>query len=362
VVVPLVAALVAALWARRDRAWLGALLWLAFATGNLDGLSGAGLVPGLWAHPLGALGLVATAAAVLALARVAERRWAWAVLAAAVAAGWLAAAAFWSALGEGVTPLGPLSRLLLVSLQQGLWLPLGAYGLVRRGEPASRALVAAGAALLLVPWPGVALEPWGPHAVYRLGLMLAAVAPLAEVCGLVGAALAARLPALRPRSALALGAALLLAGPGPGSFLVWWHPVQLDALYADSLDPVPSAIVQVAAAVRSHTGPQAVIVAAPEYAGAVTALAGRRVVRAPGFGRLDDSDDRWRAEQRVIEGRPGDRLVRRYGVSHVLLAPGDFVDRGLLRPEDLAARGPFTLVYQDAAGFRLYAVTPAPQL
>jgi hypothetical protein len=356
-VIPLLAVLVAVLWSRRDLAWLAGLLWLAFATGDLDGLTPAGLVPGLWAHPFGALGLVATALLVLAGARIWKGGAAAPVLALGVVAGWVAAAIFWGRLGEAVTPLRGLERLLLVTLQQGLWLPLGAYGLWRHGDAAARALAAAGAVLLLVPWPdSVALEPWGPHALYRLGLVLAAAAPVGQVCGDCGAWLRPHLPALARRDDRAVGAGLLLLALAPGAFLVWWHPVQLDPVFASGLDPVPPAVVEIAAAVRAHAGPQAVVVAAPGYAAPLMTLAGRRVLRAPLLARSDDEDLRWRAEEKVLAGRTGDRLVQRYGVSHVLVGPGDFIDRGLERPEDLESRGPFTLVYDHGAGIRLYAI------
>jgi len=355
-VIPLLAAAVALVWARRDAAWLAGILWLAFATGDLDGLSGAGLVPGLWAHPLGTLGLLATALAVLGLARLAKGA-AWTALAGIVVLAWVAAGIAWARLGEPVTPLRFVERLWLLTLQQGPWLPLGIYGLVRHGDAAARTLVAAGAVTLLMPWPSaVALEPWGPHAVYRLGLVLAAAPPIGAACAECGAWLRPRLPTLARGDDRALGTALLLAALAPGAFLVWWHPAQLDPVFAESLTPVPSGLVAVAAAVRAHTGPQSVVVAGPGFVATVTTLAGRRVVRDPFLFRPDDADLRWRAEEKVLAGRTADRLVQRYGVSHVLVAPGDFVDRGLLRPEDLETRGPFTLVYWHPAGIRLYAL------
>lgn len=356
VVVPVIGALLYLFWSRRDRAWVASLLWLAFATGDLDALRGAGVVPGLWSHPIGALGLVATVAAVVLGARD-DRRWIPVGIAVAVA--WIAAAAWWGRLGEPVSPTSAVQRVLLVTLDQGLWLPLGWYALLRRGEPASRALALAGLAMLLMPAP-VRIEAWGPHALYRLGLIMSASALVAEACATLGAALKRRVSVLSEVSDRRLGIAALLVVLAPGSFLVWWHPVQLDPVMAGSLDRVPAVVVEVAEAVRARTPPIAVVMASEEYAPALAALAGRRVLRAPALAQPDDGDARWTVEEKVLAGHTSDRLVQRYGVSHVLVAPGDFVDRGLARPEDLGRRGPYQLIYQHREGFRLYAISAPP--
>jgi hypothetical protein len=355
-VVPLVGQILFHFWTRRDRAFMGALLWLAFPTGDLDALRGGGLLPGLWAHPLGALGLIATTLLVLVGTRNPRGR-RWLVAGALVAAAWLAAGVFWARLGEGVSPLGALARLMLVTLDQGLWLPLGWYGLLRRGEPTSRALVFAGLLLVLVPWPAmVRLEPWGPLALYRLGLILAAAAPAAELCTLLGGAVKRARWAPEDLADVRAGAAAALLALAPGSFPVWWTPVQLDGTFAESLDPVPGVLGEVAAAVRDNTASDAVVLAGPEYAPAVAALGGRRVLRAPALGPVPDADARWRAEDRILAGRPDAPAARPFGVTHVLMAIGDFAEQGLESPEQLAARPGFRLVWSHPEGIRLYAL------
>jgi hypothetical protein len=355
--IPLAGILLHQLWTRRDRAWTGALLWLAFPTGDLDGLSAAGLLPGTWAHPLGAAGVLASLLAVLVAARNRYTR-RWVVVGSVLAALWVAAGVQWARLGEGTTPLGIVDRLLLVSVRQGLWLPVGWYGLLRRGEPAARALVLAGlVAFVLPPTAVLRIEPWGPLALYRLGLMMGAAAPAAEAAAYIGAALKRRVASLGGVSDIRVGAAAALLALAPGSFPVWWQPVQLDPVFAESLDAVPAIVVEAAAAVRAQTPPQAVVVAGPEYAPAVGALAGRRLLRLP-FRRAHDEDNRWRAEDRVLAGRPEAPAARPYGVTHVLIGVGDFADHGITAPEELAGRG-FRLLWQHPEGVRLYAVPPA---
>jgi len=355
-VVPLIGFVLYQLWSRRDRAFVGALLWLAFPTGDLDGLRGPGVLPGLWAHPLGALGLLTSVIVVLVVARD-PRGWRWAFVGVALAAAWLAAGAFWARLGESTTSVNAFHRVLLVTLDQGLWFPLGWYGLVRRGEPASRALALAGLALFLLPWPAlVRVEPWGPLALYRLGLILGAAGPAAELCARAGAALKRARATLAEVPDLRVGAAAALLALAPGSFPVWWSPVQLDAVFAESLDRVPGVVAEVADAVRTHAPPQSVVLAGPEYAPAVAALAGRRVLRAIALVPAPDEDERWKAEERVLAGRADAPAAKRYGVTHVLVAVGDFAEQGVESPELLVSRPGFRLVWQHPAGIRLYEV------
>ena len=185
---------------------------------------------------------------------------------------------------------------------------------------------------------------------------MAAAGPVAELCAVAGAAAKRAHAGLENVVELRLGMAALLAVLAPGSFLVWWPPVQLDAVMAESLDPVPRVLVEVADAVRRHTGAESVVMASVENAPVVAALAGRRVLRAPSLVQPPDADARWLVEQKVLAGRTTDRLVRRYGVSHVLVAPGDFLDRGLEGPEELERLAAVQLVYVHPEGYRLYAL------
>jgi hypothetical protein len=188
---------------------------------------------------------------------------------------------------------------------------------------------------------------------------MAAAGPVAELCAAAGAALKRARASLANVVEVRLGMAALLAVLAPGSFLVWWPPVQLDAMMAESLDPVPRVLVEVADAVRRHTGTESVVMASVENAPVVAALAGRRVLRAPSLVEPPDADARWLVEQKVLAGRTTDRLMRRYGVSHVLLAPGDFADRGLERPEGLEGTASVKLAYAHPEGYRLYRLDTA---
>jgi len=61
-----------------------------------------------------------------------------------------------------------------------------------------------------------------------------------------------------------------------------------------------------------------------------------------------------------LSGRDPGRLGDLYGLTHVFIAPGDFLSYGIRSPEDLARQPRFRLLYSDAAGFRVYAIARAP--
>lgn len=348
-VVILLGALIHGLWPARAHAALGALLWLAFSTGDLDALRGLGVVPGVWTHPGASLAVVASVAAVLALFRWARVERAWPVSATLVALGW-----WWCTAPSD--RLDVSAALLALTLDQGLWLPLGWFGLARRPEPASRALALAGGIVVVAAAlpASVAADAWGGHALYRVGLVLAAAAPVSEICATMGRRLAGRLR-LPSSDPIRVGAAVLLLALLPGSFLAWWDPSRLDPVASASLRPIRPAIVDAMEWIRQRTPPDAVILAGAQQAPAVAALAGRRVLRAPTLGLTPDDADRRRAEERVLLGHVSNRLAARYGVSHVLVAPGDFGEYWLA-VEPLEARGPFRLVHRDRESVSLYEV------
>jgi hypothetical protein len=349
IVVIALGVLIHGLWPSRRSAALGAVLWLAFSTGDLDALRGLGVVPGIWTHPGSSLALVASVASVFAWCRSAPLARAWVAPAVLLALGW-----WWSTASSG--GLDPAAALLALTLDQGLWLPLGWYGLARRRDPSSRILALAGAIVVVAATlPGkAAADPWGGHAVYRLGLILAAAAPVSEICTAVGGRLSRRLRPLRDAAPARVGAGVLLLALLPGSFLTWWDPSRLDPVAAASLPPMRPAIVEALEWIRGQTPTSAVILASPQHAPAVAALAGRRVLRAPTVVAPPDDADRRRAEERMIFGHVSNRLAARYGVSHVLLAPGDFGEYWLAL-EPLESRGPFRLVHR-ADGVSVYEV------
>jgi hypothetical protein len=339
---------VAALWARRDAALLGASLWLAFGTGELDAFGGGGFVSGIWPRPLATLVIVLLVPLLLALARLVPRAGAALGLAAALGLVWVPLA---------VPPPGLLVGLRWLTLDQGLWLPLGVYGLVRSRDAASRALVLGGGLVVLAAMVGAGIEAWAGHALYRLGLLLAAIGPVASLCAALGRALAAQ-PRLSARGLepLALGTAVLFGSAVPGSFLAWWDPPKLDPMAKASLAPLSPNLLGPMQWIRRETPRDAVFMANPEYSAAIASLAGRRVLRSPLLEEARDDERRVRTERVTLSGRDAAPLRARYRVSHLLVAPGDFRAHGLRAPEDLAGRPGFRLLYSDAEGLRVYAL------
>ena len=341
---------IALAWGRREHAGLAAGLWLAFGTGELDAVDGAGFVSGIWAHPLACLAVMGGVPLLLGLCRLLRRPGAAWPAALAVAGGlWLVPA---PQPGPGLAV-----ALLWLVPDQGLWLPLGLVGLVRSRDAAPRALALGGALAVLASGCGVSLDAWGGHAAYRVGLLLAASQPIAGLAEQVGGALSGH-PRLAGRglSPAALGLALLFAAAVPGSFLAWWDPPKLDPVAKASLAPLSPNLLAPMAWIRRETPPGAVFMADEDYSAAIAALAGRRVLRAPLLGRPADDERRVRTERVTLSGRDPGPLRTRYGVSHVLVAPGDFRVHGLRAPEDLEGRGRFRRLYSDAEGLRVYEI------
>jgi hypothetical protein len=343
---PLLGPIVHVLWGRRPIAAHAALLWLSFATGELEALRDVGLAGGLWSRPEVALALPVLVAAVLGLSRPRLGGRAWPLIAAAAAAVAMAC------------PVGPPrlafpSALMLLTLDQGPWLYLGAYGLVRRGDPASRALAAAGALLVLAHAACGQVDALAAHALYRLGLLLGAAPVVADLCERAGRWMASRRLGLEPSAA---GTAALVALLVPGSFLAWWDPTRIDPIAGASVPTLAGPLYEVTDWIRNETPPPAVVLASEDYAPAVAALAGRRVLRAPTLSQPSDEWRRLRAQAAVLEGRDPRKHVARYGVTYVLIAPSEFAEHGLTTPGDLAALDHFGLRYQHPEGYRVYEI------
>jgi hypothetical protein len=344
VVVP-AAALVIALAGGRRETTLAAILWVGAGTGAQETLRGLGFVPGLWARPGAALVWVASVAVVLLVCR---SRWPRAGLAAGVLV-----VAGWMALGAR-DPRPPLAdALLALSLDQHVWLLAGLVGL--RRDRAARALVGAGAALVLVRAVGGPGDAWAGAALVRLGLVLAAATWLEGLAtaDLVPARLArwcARWGIRPERLPTALAVALCLAG----GFLAWWDPVRTDALAKASLEPVPDALRDAMEWMRANSDRESSVLVHPDYAGAVAVLGARRVLRAPGLVEAGDDERRLRLERAVLAGHPPPALLQRYSLRYVFLAPGQFQEYGLEQPEDLERRGGVRLAYANAKGMHVY--------
>ncbi len=292
---------IALLWPRRP-ASLAAVLWAAGSTGALDSLRGIGFLDLLWRRPSRAIAWTTGTLVVLALSRVLVCRWraltaAVLVVITAVCVG-------------GTTirlPIGETAMLL--TFDQHVWLAAGIVGLVVARDPLAVTLVARG----------------GSIALGRRAIPTDRLVPAAAVT-------------------------LLLAG----AYVTWWDPPRLDALARESLAPVAEPLVDAMDWIRQHTDPRASFIANEDYAPAVAALAGRRVLRAPSLLIAADDERRRRLEQAVFAGRWPEPLRRRYDLRYVFLAPGQFTEYALEAPEDLEARGHFRLLYRNDKGMRLY--------
>jgi len=252
--------------------------------------------------------------------------------------------------------LGLAQTCLLLTLDQGPWLPLAVWGLWRGAWVVARLLVAAGAVLVLAGtvW---SIDPWGGHAVYRLGLLLAACGPVDVLIRRAGDTLVA-LPSLsRYRDPQRLGLAALIAALVPGSFLAWWNPVRLDPLAEASVYPEASRIAAVMQWIRVSTPKDAVFLAPPAYGPDIAVLAGRRVLRAPLLGEARDEVRRQRVERLVLAGRGPRGPLDYYNLRYVFLPLQGFPERGIDGPEDLTGRADLTLRYA-ADEFRIYELTP----
>ena len=333
----------------RARGPLAASLWLAFSTGDLETLRGMGIVPGLWSHPWLALAVIALLLLALLPLSAALRA------AAVLGAGLLLLRAPLAAAPE--PGLGIAQSCLLLTLDQGPWLPLAAWGLGSGAAAAARALVAAGAGLVMAGAAGL-VDPWGGHVLYRVGLLLAACGPVESLALRAGEAVLAARPSLsRHGDARGFGLAVLVVAFVPGSFLAWWNPVRLDPVAEASVYPHSSRIVAVADWIRRGTPPGAAFLAPPEYGPDIAVLAGRRVLRAPALGEAPDEVRRQRVERLVLAGRPPEGPLRFYNLRYVFLAPGGFPDHGIRGPEDLDAR-PGLVLRHAADEFRIYEITP----
>ncbi len=335
---------IALLWPRRP-ASLAAVLWAAGSTGALDSLRGIGFLDLLWRRPSRAIAWTTGTLVVLALSRVLVRRWraltaAVLVVITAVCVG-------------GTTirlPIGETAMLL--TFDQHVWLAAGIVGLVVARDPLAVTLVGGAATLVVLSSAGW-VDAWAAAAYYRLGLVLAATQAIEEVVAPLargGSIALGRRAIPTDRLVPAAAVTLLLAG----AYVTWWDPPRLDALARESLAPVAEPLVDAMDWIRQHTDPRASFIANEDYAPAVAALAGRRVLRAPSLLIAADDERRRRLEQAVFAGRWPEPLRRRYDLRYVFLAPGQFTEYALEAPEDLEARGHFRLLYRNDKGMRLY--------
>ncbi|PYQ16799.1 MAG: hypothetical protein DMF80_03495 [Acidobacteria bacterium] len=344
-VLPVLGVLVHSLWPRREDAPVAATLCLLFSTGDLDAARGVGFVPGLWAHPGSALLLLLIMAATLVLGRLAVREVVATGLGAAAMASWLVV----HGASEG---LGLADATLLLTLDQVPWCLLAAWGWPRLA-PAGRALILGGAALVLLSALPLGIDGWGSESFYRFGLLLASAQPLSSLLRQAAAVLGRR-RALAGFAPASLSPALLVLAGAPTCFLTWWTPTRTDRLMDESREPIAERLRTAMAWVRRETPSSSVFLASPDYAPEIAVLGGRRVLRAPTLLVADDDDRRDRAEDKVLRGRALGKLGGLYGLTHVFIAPGDFLSFGIAGPEELEKRGRFRLRYRDSSELRVY--------
>ncbi len=351
-VLPAAALAIAWLWGRPE-AGLAAILWMGGATSTLDALRGTGFLTGLWSRPLASLSWIAVVAAVFIVARLPLSR------RAAVAIGVLVVSS-WAAVGRHGPALGLVDALLALTLDNHVWLLLGAAGLQRRRDPAACALITGGALLVLAHALGGPGDAWAGAAFFRIGLVLAATEwIMAKAPALAPARVSERIARTLARFGVAverLPQASIVVLVLAGGLLAWWDPPRTDPVAKESLEPVPEALAEAMEWLRTHTPPQAAVLAAESYAGAVPILGGRRVLRAPGLLTAPDEERRLRLQRAVLAGHPPPALLQRYGLRYLFIALGDFRDEGVAHPEDLDALGTLRLVYANAKGMRVYEI------
>ncbi len=344
-----VALLVALLLPTRERAPLGAALWLAFPSCELELIRGDGFLGVPWRRPEGLATLVPVVAVLFLLGRA--RRFAWPALGAGIA---LATA--WAALVPRAVEPGrlPIGGFLTLTLDQGPFLLLGAWGVSRGVDATTRFLLVVGALLVAVAQAApFFLDAWCGQVLYRLGILLASCGPIEELERRVGAFVRSFLPLAR-LSAAAVGRALLLAVAVPASALAWWSPIQLDGRVGErSVEPLSRQLLEAMDWIRHQTDARAVFVASPEYAPAVAAVAGRRVLRAPTLAQPPDSVRR-QAQKAAVEGLP-DPTLARFGVGYVLVGPGETEELGLNETE-AEGRGLREVFRGEDGGFIVYAL------
>jgi hypothetical protein len=332
--------IVFALWSRREAALTGASLWLAFATSDLEAARGLGVLPGAWSHPESALLLPALVGFALLLARLPGRLGA-------------PAAALVGLLALGLRGAGPplgWDAVLLLTLDQMPWFLLAALAARHVSDPASRGLLAGGGLVVALGSIG---DAWLGQALFRLGLLLTVATASAEPLRRIGERATIAWPRLAGPAPERLGLALVLCTFVPSAFATWWDPPRTDPVARASQEPISPALGPVMSFIREQTPPDAVFLASPDYAPAVSVFGGRRVLRAPSVLVTADDGRRVRMEGAILAGRPPGDGPR---VGFVLLAPGDFKARGIGRPEDLDGRPGFRARYADAAGYRVYEV------
>jgi hypothetical protein len=342
---------IAGLWGRRE-ARLAAILWIGAATGALDAARGLAFVPLLWSRPRASLLWVATAAAVFVLARVRVPDRVRVIFGAVVVLAW-------TLLGGQGPDLGLADTVWALTLDSHLWLVLGALGLRRTRDPAASALAGGGALLALVRAAGGPGDIWAGAAFCRLGLVLAAAPEVEAIASGLASGfddrwrrVVARLGLVPERLPQAVVVALVLAG----GLLAWWDPVRTDPIARGSLEPVSDTLTETMGWLRTHTPPDAVVLADGDYASAVPVLAGRRVLRAPLLLTAPDDERRLRLQRTVLAGRSTAALRERYGLRYVFIAPGQFRSEGIVDPEDLDRLDGLRLVYENGKGMRLYEV------
>ncbi len=335
---------IALLWRSPIATW-GAALWLAFSTSDLEALGG-GVLDTLWAHPSGALAFLAAAVGALLLGRGSHRAAGGGLLLLALA-GYLS----WPAAGPPPDPSGLPHALLIAPWP---WPLLAGVGLWRERDLGVRWCLGLGAASVLAGLAGAGLDPWPGRALWRLGLVLAGAPVLEQLFG----SLAARLVAGRWRPGAGAGLSLLLLVALPGSFAASWNPYDLDVAAEASAEPAPPALAQTAAWIRAHLPPDAVVVASAAYAPVVVIHGQRRVLRAPGLDAAPDDLRRLRLERSLfVESAAGRHNARRYGVTHVLVGPGDGRPWGFSGPSPSPLPARLQPLATPAPGFTIYALT-----
>lgn len=154
--------------------------------------------------------------------------------------------------------------------------------------------------------------------------------------------------------------AIILVSLGAGSPWFWWDPPRTVAGFEEARSGT-RAFDGPVNFLRSTTPHDATVATTPVYAGFIAAGAGRQVLLsvAADESRLDQPYRRNRLLESLLRGEPDMSLSAAFGVTHLVLGPGDPEPPGSTVAPGAEASGPrLRRVYEDANNFRIFELVP----
>ena len=172
-----------------------------------------------------------------------------------------------------------------------------------------------------------------------------------------------RLPrSLEKLSLTVVGTAALVGASLPWCFPFWWHPVLMDSVYRESLEPIAPQFRPLSAWILAETEPDAVFVAGPSYSPWIPALTGRRVLLVEGTGELpQDVVARRRAESWFAESGDPNKIrqaAAQWDLTHLAWGRLDADGPLDVRYTFFERRPEFSLEWHQGRWIRVYAFRP----